>query len=44
MGELMAMNTSFAKRFEDAYYRPDSKWAYVIALDPEPGKAELQRA
>ena len=39
MGELMAMNISFAKRFEDAYYRPDSKWAYVIALDPSQERA-----
>ena len=39
MGELMAMNISFAMRFDDAYYRPDSKWAYVIALDPSQERA-----
>ena len=43
MGELMAMNISFVKRFEDAYYRPDSKWAYVIALDPSQERAKRQR-
>jgi hypothetical protein len=40
----MAMNISFAKRFEDSYYRPDSKWAYVIMLDPSqerPNYSEL---
>jgi hypothetical protein len=44
MGELMAMNISFAKRFGDSYYRPDSKWAYVIMLDPSqerPNYSEL---
>ncbi|WP_194790359.1 DUF1254 domain-containing protein [Pseudomonas sp. UFMG81] len=34
MGELMSMNISYAKRFPDAYYRPDAKWAYVIMFDP----------
>lgn len=34
MGELMSMNISYAKRFPDSYYRPDSKWAYVIMFDP----------
>lgn len=34
IGELMSMNISYAKRFPDSYYRPDTKWAYVIMLDP----------
>src|SRR5262245_57712579 len=34
MGEMMAMNISYAKRFENSYYRPDTKWAYVIMFDP----------
>lgn len=34
IGELMAMNISYDKRFANSYYRPDSKWAYVIMLDP----------
>jgi hypothetical protein len=34
MGELMAMNMSFAKRFPDTYYRKDAKWSYVIMFDP----------
>jgi hypothetical protein len=34
VGELMAMDMSFNKRFDNAYYRPDSKWAYVIMFDP----------
>jgi hypothetical protein len=34
MGELMSMNISYAKRFENSYYRPDTKWAYVIMFDP----------
>jgi hypothetical protein len=33
IGELMAMNLSYAKRFENSYYRPDTKWAYVILFD-----------
>jgi hypothetical protein len=35
IGELMSMNISYAKRFENSYYRPDTKWAYVIMFDPE---------
>ena len=34
IGELMSMNISYAKRFENSYYRPDTKWAYVIMFDP----------
>jgi hypothetical protein len=34
IGELMSMNISYAKRFEDSYYRPDTKWAYVVMVDP----------
>jgi hypothetical protein len=34
MGELMAMNISYAKRFPDSYYRDDARWAYVIMFDP----------
>jgi len=34
----MAMNLSYAKRFEHAYYRPDTKWAYVIMFDPSQEK------
>jgi hypothetical protein len=38
IGELMSMNISFAKRFENSYYRPDTKWAYVIQFDPSQEK------
>ena len=38
LGELMAMNISYAKRFENSYYRPDTKWAYVIMFDPSQEK------
>ena len=44
LGELMSMNISYAKRFPDSYYRPDSKWAYVIMFDPSqetPNYSEL---
>lgn len=44
MGELMSMNISYAKRFPNSYYRPDSKWAYVIMFDPgqeQPNYSEL---
>jgi len=44
IGELMAMNISYAKRFENSYYRPDTKWAYVIMFDPsqeKPNYSEL---
>ena len=34
VGELMSMSISYAKRFENSYYRPDTKWAYVIMFDP----------
>jgi hypothetical protein len=34
IGELMSMNISYAKRFSNSYYRPDTKWAYVVMLDP----------
>jgi hypothetical protein len=34
IGELMSMNISYAKRFANSYYRPDTKWAYVIMFDP----------
>jgi hypothetical protein len=34
MGELMSMNISFGKRFQNSYYRDDAKWAYVIMFDP----------
>src|SRR5262249_50102097 len=32
-GALMSMNISYAKRFENFYYRPGTKWAYVIMFD-----------
>ena len=44
MGELMSMNISYAKRFDNSYYRPDSRWAYVIMFDPgqeRPNYSEL---
>jgi len=44
IGELMSMNISYAKRFPNSYYRPDSKWAYVIMFDPSqetPNYSEL---
>ncbi|MQR00994.1 DUF1254 domain-containing protein [Glaciimonas soli] len=35
VGELMAMNFSFNKRFEGAKYRPDANWVYVLEMkDP----------
>ena len=34
VGELMSMNLSYDKRFENSYYRDDTKWAYVIMFDP----------
>ena len=35
VGELMAMNFSFNKRFENAKYRPDANWVYVLEMkDP----------
>jgi hypothetical protein len=40
----MSMNISYAKRFPNSYYRPDSKWAYVIMFDPsqeKPNYSEL---
>src|SRR6516225_9133457 len=38
VGELMSMNVSYAKRFENFYYRPGTKWAYVIMFDPSQEK------
>jgi hypothetical protein len=38
VGELMSMNISYAKRFENSYYRADTKWAYVIMFDPSQEK------
>ncbi|MGB8305609.1 MAG: DUF1214 domain-containing protein, partial [Pseudolabrys sp.] len=38
VGELMSMNISYAKRFENSYYWPDTKWAYVIIFDPSQEK------
>ncbi|MFC7286765.1 DUF1254 domain-containing protein [Herminiimonas glaciei] len=36
VGELMAMNFSFNKRFEGARYRADASWVYVLELkDPD---------
>jgi hypothetical protein len=37
----MSMSISYAKRFENSYYRPDTKWAYVIMFDPRPREEEL---
>jgi hypothetical protein len=34
MGELMAQTKSFDKREKEALYRPDTRWLYVILLDP----------
>lgn len=34
LGELMAQAKSFDKREPDARYRPDTRWLYVILLDP----------
>ena len=35
VGELMAINFSFNKRFEGAKYRPDANWVYVLEMrDP----------
>ncbi len=34
MGELMAQTKSFDKRENEALYRPDTHWLYVILLDP----------
>lgn len=35
VGELMAMNFSFNKRFEGAKYRPDANWVYALEMkDP----------
>ena len=34
MGELMAQTKSFDKREEAARYRPETRWLYVILLDP----------
>jgi len=33
VGEAMAKANSFEKRFEDAYYRKETHWKYVIMLD-----------
>jgi hypothetical protein len=44
LGELMSMNISYAQRFENSYYRPDTKWAYVLMFDPsqkKPNYSEL---
>jgi murein L,D-transpeptidase YafK len=38
VGELMSINISYAKRFENSYYRPGTKWAYVIMFDPSQEK------
>src|SRR5262245_62400302 len=38
VGELMSMNISYAKLFENSYYRPGTKWAYVIMFDPSQEK------
>ena len=38
MGERMAMNI-ISQAVQDAYYHPDGKWAYVIALDPSKERA-----
>ena len=32
IGELMAMNFAFNKRFEGAKYRPETQWVYVLEL------------
>jgi hypothetical protein len=34
MGEMMAQTKSFDKREQQAHYRPDTHWLYVILLDP----------
>ncbi len=34
IGELMAQAISFSNRDEGALYRPDTRWRYVITLDP----------
>jgi hypothetical protein len=34
VGQLMAINNSFSKRFKDARYRSDTNWVYVIEFDP----------
>jgi hypothetical protein len=34
VGELMAQTKSFDKREKEALYRPDTRWLYVILLDP----------
>ena len=34
MGEMMAQTKSFDKREQQALYRPDTHWLYVILLDP----------
>ena len=34
MGEMMAQTKSFDKREPEARYRPDTRWLYVILLDP----------
>jgi hypothetical protein len=34
VGELMAQTKSFDKRETEARYRPDTRWLYVILLDP----------
>jgi murein L,D-transpeptidase YafK len=37
-GALVSMNISYAKRFENFYFRPGTKWAYVIMFDPSQEK------
>ena len=34
IGELMAQAISFSSREDGALYRPDTRWRYVITLDP----------
>lgn len=44
VGELMAKANSFDKRFENARYRPDAHWDYLIMADPAqdlPGLSQL---
>src|SRR5262249_22637891 len=38
VGELMSMNISYAKRIEHSYYRPGTKWGYVIMCNPSQEK------
>ncbi|HKO46646.1 MAG TPA: DUF1254 domain-containing protein [Polyangiaceae bacterium] len=46
VGEIMAANFAFNKRFEGARYRSDASWDYVLTFDPsqeEPNYSQLDR-